>query len=62
MMPKIAKTRSWAMLAVMIGNSNPTANEPIQLNEEASPVARPRMSSGKISPTITQVNGAHVNE
>src|SRR5699024_338479 len=62
MTAKIANTASWLMVAVMIGNSRPTRNDPIQLNELASPEARPRIASGKISPTITQVRGAQVKE
>lgn len=62
MTPKIAKTASWGMVAVIIGNNNPTANEPIQLADEAAPDARPLIANGKTSPMITQVNGAQVNE
>lgn len=46
----------------MIGKSNPTSHEPIQLNDDANPDARPRIANGKISPTKTQVNGAQVTE
>lgn len=60
--PKMANTASCGMIAVMIGKRSPTANEPTQLADEAAPKARPRMTSGKTSPMITQVKGAHVNE
>lgn len=58
----MAKTEACGIIAVMIGKSKPTANEPIQLKADAKPPARPRMASGKISPTKTQVNGAQVND
>lgn len=61
-MPKIAKTASWVIWAVIIGKSKPTEKEPIQLKEDANPEARPRMANGKISPTMTQVSGAQVKE
>lgn len=50
------------MEAVIIGNKSPTAQDPIQLKEEAKPAALPRMANGNISPTNTQVNGAQVAE
>lgn len=62
MTPKIAKTASWLIEAVIIGNKRPTKKEPIQLNDEAKPEARPRIARGKTSPTITQVKGAQVHE
>lgn len=62
MIPNIANTISCGMEAVIIGNNRPTANEPIQLNDEANPEALPRIASGKISPTNTHVSGAHVQE
>jgi hypothetical protein len=58
--PKMAETASCFMWSVMIGKSSATTKEPIQLKEDARPLARPRMSSGKISPTMTQVSGAQV--
>ena len=60
--PKIAKTVSCDIEAVINGKINPTANAPTQLNAEAVPAALPRIASGKISPTRTHVNGAHVNQ
>ena len=60
--PKIANTISWLMLAVIIGKNRPTANDPSQFIDEASPLALPLIPRGNISPTITHVRGAHVNE
>lgn len=60
--PKIANTAYSDIAEAMIGNKRPTRNEPIQLKEDASPVPEPRIANGNISPTITQVKGAHVNE
>lgn len=62
MIPKTAKTIYCGIVAVIIGKSNPTKNEPIQLNDDARPEARPRIASGNNSPTNTHVNGAQVNE
>jgi len=61
-MPNIANTISCGKNAVIIGNNKPTKNDPSQFSEEAAPEAKPLMDNGNISPTITQVNGAHVNE
>ena len=58
----MAKTISCGIEAVISGNSNPTAQEPIQLTDEANPEARPRIAKGNISPTSTQVQGAQVKE
>ena len=62
MMPNIANTICCGKYTVIIGNSNPTKKEPIQFNEDAAPEANPLIANGNISPTITHVNGAHVNE
>lgn len=59
---QMTNTVSCGICAVMIGNSKPTAKEPIQLADDAAPEARLRIANGKTSPTSTQVNGAHVNE
>ena len=53
MAPKIANTAYSDISEAMIGNKSPTRNDPIQLNEDASPVPEPRIASGNISPTMT---------
>ena len=58
----MAKTASCDIAPVITGKIKPTNQEPTQFMDEAIPEARPRMESGKISPTITQVNGAQVKE
>jgi len=60
--PKIANTDACGIAAVIIGNKRPTANDPSQLNDDAKPLARPRIANGNTSPTNTQVSGAQVNE
>lgn len=50
------------MLAVIIGKNRPTVNDPSQFIDEARPLALPLIPRGNISPTITHVRGAHVNE
>ena len=60
--PNIAKTNCCEKYAVIIGKSNPTKNDPTQFNDEAVPEAKPLIANGNISPTMTHVNGAQVND
>lgn len=46
-------------LSAKIGKTSPTANDPVQLKADEMPAPMPLTESGKISPMMIHVIGAH---
>ena len=61
MIPNVEKITPKLNWSAKIGNTSPTASDPVQLKADEIPAPIPRTESGKISPTMIHVSGAQEN-